>query len=1087
MSAILKELHGVPGVQRIVEQVRARKECHVRGPLRSGAAAVAATILEAAGTPALAVCPGVEYAEEFAEDVNLFAPALACHFPPLDVLPGEGGEPDEVSAKARLNVLSHLVYGSEVQAAQTQLEAAMLGPQQGTRLVVASINALLQPTCSPKELRRGARSVAVGDSLAPEDLVKWLVESGFYSVPQVERSGQYCLRGGILDVFSQGAKQPARIEFFGDEVDSIRHFDRATQLSGDRVKEYRIVALRDAAAEPTAETDNLLSFLPKQALTFMLEPERIWHHAEEIRGSSGPGSGLLETEQLADACAVRMCVVFLGDNGGGSRETIDIAWRERDAFGLDLDSMLVELDRICRTYRRCFLFCITPAEQDRLQGLLRDRNFQSLEKIEFTQGRLNHGVLFPDDGIALIPHQRLFGRYRQRRVLRRAEEGRPIEAGADLRTGDLVVHVQYGIGRFRGMRVLQDGIQKREHLEIEFDENVRVYVPTDRIELVHRYIGIGGRMPHLNPIRGMRWRTAKEKAVRAIEDLAAELLELQAKREVQKGIAHPPDSDWEQQFESEFPYEETEDQLLTIEAVSKDLQSARPMDRLVCGDVGYGKTEVAMRAAFKVVMGGRQVAMLVPTTVLAQQHFNTFSERMADYPLRVEMLSRFLSDKEARDVLEGMASGNVDIVIGTHRLLQKGVSFANLGLVIIDEEQRFGVRHKEKLKKLRATVDLLTLTATPIPRTLHMSLIGLRDISCLQTPPQDRQAIETKVIPFDSDVLRQAVLREMNREGQVFLVHNRVYNIGEVAEAVRRIVPEARVVVAHGQMPEKMLATAMQQFLDGKADVLVATTIIENGLDIPNANTLLVHRADLLGLTEMHQLRGRVGRYIHKAHAYFFTPNDRPVTPEAQKRLAAIRRFWQLGSGLDIALQDLEIRGAGNILGPEQSGHISAVGYSLYYRLLETAVRRAQGMPVREPPVVSVSIGLDSLLPDFYVPEGRQRMALYRQLYRSCSLEDVTQVERQMRDRFGPETPEAQNLLAEARIRILAHAAGIDSIQLRDGRLYFGLRDADAFRTHFRERRDAPRPVGEDLAVLDRGVQSAAPETLAALLQKMLS
>jgi transcription-repair coupling factor (superfamily II helicase) len=511
------------------------------------------------------------------------------------------------------------------------------------------------------------------------------------------------------------------------------------------------------------------------------------------------------------------------------------------------------------------------------------------------------------------------------------------------------------------------------------------------------------------------------------------------------------------------------------------------MDRLICGDVGYGKTEIAMRAAFRAVMGNRQVAMLVPTTILAQQHFRTFSERMADYPVRIEMLSRFLTGSETREVLEGMASGQVDIVIGTHRLLQDDVSFRDLGLVIIDEEQRFGVEHKEKLKQMRATVDVLTLTATPIPRTLHMSLMGLREISALQTPPRERQAIRTRVSTFDPQTVRHAILRELNREGQVFVIHNRVHSIDAFADRLREIVPEAGIAVAHGQMPENRLARTMDLFRDGEVDVLVSTTIVESGLDIPNANTIILNRAELLGLAEMHQLRGRVGRYVRKAYAYFFRPADRPVTPEAQARLDAIRRYSQLGAGFDIALRDLEIRGAGNILGPEQSGHIAAVGYNLYCRLLARAAHRLKGEPLREPPDVTVDIGLEALLPDHYVPTPRQKMEVYRQINRAVDLEEVRAARAAMRDRLGPVPPEARNLLLEAELRILADSAGIASIHLKDGRIHLGVRDAEALRRRFEGAPRRPRMITADLAVLDGRFPEDDAPALAEQLKEMLS
>jgi len=1062
------------------------ESCSARGPVRSAAALIAAALLEAhcrSVTTALALCPGVEYAEEFTEDLNLFSPGLACLFPPMEDLPGGSEEPDEAILKARLDVLRHLLYGTDESESSEHLAQ---GPQEQTRVVCASVNAALCPTPSAAELRRRTRDVEVGQQASPGGLAEWLVDNGFASVPRVGLPGHYSLRGGILDVFSHASSYPVRVEFFGDEVDSIRTFDPSTQLSKSRIKRCQLIALADPRADPSLACEDLSSLLPQGTLIILLEPRSIWERADEIYGSFADKSMLIAPQAVRTACQTKVRLTFSREATGPPGRQVNINAEERDNFGPDLDSMLAELERVCAALGNTVVFCANRAESQRLARLLRDRKSEAARKVNFMQGRLNHGILWQEAGLALIPHNRLFGRYRQRRVLRHIEAARPLESTGQLEPGDLVVHVQYGIGRFHGIEELKGPGQRRQHLKIEFADDVIVYVPNDRIELVHRYIGIGARRPQLSKTHGKQWQRVRNKAEQAAFDLAAELLELQARRATQPGISTPAEGEWQQQFEAEFPYEETEDQLRAIDAVKRDMASPTPMDRLICGDVGYGKTEVAMRAAFRVAMEGRQAAVLVPTTVLAQQHCDTFRERMADYPIRVEMLSRFLTAREAAAVLEGMAAGQVDIVIGTHRLLQDDVSFKDLGVVVIDEEQRFGVRHKEKLKKLRSIVDVLTLTATPIPRTLHMALMGVRDISSLQTPPRDRQAIETHVRPFDPAMLRQAVLRELNREGQVFVIHNRIRNIGEVADRIRRIVPEAVVAVAHGQMNGSQLSETMRAFQVGRIDVLVSTTIVENGLDIPNANTLIINRADLLGLAELHQLRGRVGRYIHKAYAYLFRPRSRPITPEAEKRLAAIRRYSQLGAGFDIALRDLEIRGAGNILGPEQSGHVAAIGYHLYCHLLERAVQRLKGEPASAPPVVNVSIGMELLLPDDYVPTPRQKIDLYRRLSRACTLEDVDKAEAAMRDIYGAPPVEAENLLLEARIRVLADASGVDSVQLRDGRVFFGVKDREKFRERLLAAGISPRMVEKEVAVMDVPVAGEEGRALGLFLQDLL-
>ncbi len=1085
MPDVLKKIGRLPGVRQLPDLLRASGKVNVVGAAGSGPALVAAWLTGEVCTSALAICPTGEEAEEFAEDANLLREGLACHFPALEVLPGDVEEPSEPILRARLSVLRHMAFGAEAGLTPLPDQFGYLEPGPDTRVVVTSANALLQPTCSVQELRAGCRTVALRDEAGPHELVTWLVDNGYAPAHQVQFPGHYCLRGGILDVYSHGAPLPVRMEFFGDQVDSIRTFDPFTQLSTERVPRCLLAIAEHAAGDQPAAADSLLSYLAPDAVILLVEPERVWGRAEESFDRAEQKDLLAAPDGVRARLSDRACVLFGAEEPDAVN--VEVPIERRDTFGPDLDSMLAELSRICRDHEDAIVYCISDAEAERFRNLLRDREFEHLAKLRLEVGRLNHGALSTQAGLALVPHHRLFHRYRQRRLTPYAQEGRAVSSAQELSPGDMVVHVNHGIGRFVGTSVLDRDGRKREHLEIEFADNVHIHVPCDRIELVHRYIGVGGRQPELSRIRGASWWHARKRAQQAVEDLAAELLEMQAVRETQQGIAAPADNEWQQQFESEFPYEETEDQLAVAADVKRDMCSQRPMDRLLCGDVGYGKTELAMRAAFRAVMGGRQVAMLVPTTVLAQQHLRTFSERMADYPVRIEMLSRFLTGAQTRAVVKGMADGTVDVAIGTHRLLQDDVSFKDLGLVIIDEEQRFGVEHKEKLKKVRATVDVLTMTATPIPRTLHMALMGLREISSLQTPPRDRQAIQTKVGEFNPDMLRHAVLRELNREGQVFVIHNRVITIDRFAAKLRQTVPEATVAVAHGQMPERQLAETMDRFLDGEVDVLVSTTIVESGLDIPNANTIILDRAELLGLAEMHQLRGRVGRYIHKAYAYFFTPPGRPVTPEARSRLEAIQRYSQLGAGFDIALRDLEIRGAGNILGPAQSGHIAAVGYNLYCRLLGRAAAKLKGEPTKEPPDVTINIGLDSLLPDLYVPTPGQRMEIHRQVNRAVEVQELREVERALRDRFGPPPQEALNLLYEAEIRILADRASIASIHLQDGRLHFGVRDLATMQRHFEDARERPRPITEDLAVLDDGFPTDDPVALAGFLKRFLA
>ncbi len=668
------------------------------------------------------------------------------------------------------------------------------------------------------------------------------------------------------------------------------------------------------------------------------------------------------------------------------------------------------------------------------------------DRLRLVVGRVRAGFRLVDPvGVVVLGGQELF--HRDSRpdaglpvAPRRRLESRAIDSFLDLAEGDLVVHLSHGIARYRGMQVLEKNAagspsppsprggggrsaaarQKEEHLILEFRDGVRVYVPASKIDLVQKYVGGGKSDPELSKLGGVGWQQRKDRVQAAVHDMAAEMLQLQAVRESQPGVAFPPDSDWQAEFEAAFPYRETPDQLTSLAEIKSDMRKPRPMDRLLCGDVGYGKTELAVRAAFKAVDNGKQVAVLAPTTVLAEQHHRTFSQRLAEFPFTVECLSRFRTAGEQKRILARLAAGGVDVVVGTHRLVSADVHFKDLGLVVIDEEQRFGVEHKERLKRLRLDVDVLTMTATPIPRTLHLSLLGIRDISNLETPPPDRLAIETRIVRFDRQLIRNAILRELNREGQVYFVHNRVQNIHEIEDRIQKIAPEARLAVVHGQMAGDELEEAMLRFVRREADVLVATTIIESGLDIPNANTIFINQADNYGLADLHQLRGRVGRYKHRAYAYLLLDADRQVSPTAARRLKAIEEFTELGSGFKIAMRDLEIRGAGNILGNQQSGHIAAVGYELYCQLLDNSVRELKGQARRAPLEVTVDLPWTAYLPRDYVAGQRQRIEAYRRLARVRGLDRLEDFRQELRDRFGPPPEPAEWLLRLAELRLLA-------------------------------------------------------------------
>ena len=701
-----------------------------------------------------------------------------------------------------------------------------------------------------------------------------------------------------------------------------------------------------------------------------------------------------------------------------------------ERFSGDINRVRDELDE-AGMGQEVFVVCQTEAEARRLGDLFAATLAAQEGRLRFPVGTLQSGFRLVHDRIVLLSSGELFRRTDLRRPSHRRLT-RIIDSFLELREGDLVVHVGHGIARYRGLKLLEKNGQVEEHLELEFAGRTKLYVPATRIGLVQKYVGGTKSRPTLAKLGGRLWERQKDRVSEAVVDLAADMLELQAARSSRPGIAYPADTEWQREFDASFPYRETPDQLTTIDAIKHDMCLSRPMDRLLCGDVGYGKTELAMRAAFKVVDAGYQAAVLVPTTLLCEQHQRTFAARMAEFPFEIAALSRFATRRQQTEIIRRLAEGSIDIVIGTHRLAQPDVQFHNLGLVVIDEEQRFGVEVKERLKALRQTVDVLTMTATPIPRTLHMGLLGLRDISNLETPPEDRLAVETRVARFDPELIRHAVLRELNRNGQIFFVHNRVEDIEIVARRLRQIVPEARLAVAHGQMHEDDLEKVMIGFIDRRYDMLLATTIIESGLDIPNANTIFIDEADRYGLADLHQLRGRVGRYKHRAYCCLLIDPNKNLTPSAAKRLRAIEEFSDMGAGFAIAMRDLEIRGAGNILGSEQSGHIATIGYELYCELLEQAVRRLKQLPPKTSIEVDVDLPGEGYIPRSYVPDMRLKIDLYRRLARVSNRSELDDLAAELVDRFGPPPPLVQHLLLMAEIRIAAHRWRIASIHIED-------------------------------------------------------
>jgi transcription-repair coupling factor (superfamily II helicase) len=992
----------------------------------SGALAAAALGLRAPKTLLIAIAFPRDL-DGWADDLETFAARRPVVFPAWDSLADDSDPLDEIAGQ-RLRVLK-------------QLEA-----DEPPRFVLTTIQALLQPVPNRAQLAKGRRVLRVGEQIDVDELTHWLIGHGYKRGDAVELPSEFSRRGGILDIYSPDAESPFRLELFGDEIESIRQFAPHTQRSLGRLQVAELIGASVASGTASAPgeargadatsltgmeyTGHLCDYLPSGAWTLLAEPDDLReqgkHYLERVADVRGLFSIQGALQQL-----LRVPNVTVSALPSATIETsCHLRVESVERFSGDVNKVRDELDGIAPS-DQVIVACHNEAEAKRLGEVLASGQLAQSGRLHLLVGHVHAGFRMVDAGIALLSDHELFHREEVRQVQpRRRLESRAIDSFLDLNEDDLVVHVSHGIARFRGMSVIDKNGHREEHLILEFRDRVRVFVPASKIDLVQKYVGGARTEPELSKFGSVAWQHRKEKVAEAVADLASDMIELQALREAKPGIALPPDSEWQAEFEAAFSYPETPDQLSTMAEIKRDMGRPRPMDRLICGDVGYGKTELAIRAAFKTIDNGRQVAVLVPTTVLAEQHFRTFSQRLAEFPFVVESISRFRSSGEQKRILERLRQGSIDIIIGTHRIVSSDVQFKDLGLVIIDEEQRFGVEHKERLKRLRQTVDVLTMTATPIPRTLHLSLLGIRDISNLETPPPDRLAIETRISRFDPQLIRHAILRELNRDGQVYFVHNRVYNIHELTERLRGYVPEARFVVAHGQMPEHELEQAMVRFVRRDADVLVATTIIESGLDIPNANTMFINQADNYGLADLHQLRGRVGRYKHRAYAYLLLDSERSVTPNAARRLKAIEEFTELGAGFKIALRDLEIRGAGNILGTQQSGHIAAVGYEMYCQLLENAVRQLKNQPLRTPLETSVDLPWPAYLPRDFVPGQRQRVEVYRRLARVRRLERLDDFRQELRDRFGPIPEPAEWMLRLAKLRLLAARWQIATIHL---------------------------------------------------------
>ncbi|HZL88548.1 MAG TPA: transcription-repair coupling factor [Pirellulaceae bacterium] len=1050
----------------------------------SSCALVAAALHSRASGPLVVVCPTQNDADELAADLELFTTEPIAQFPAWEIALGEGVVEDEAHGQ-RLGMLKQLAR-ERVGDLRSATAAGSGDPRRSARLIVTSIQGLLQPVQSQSSLAENSRELRVGQRVDLAGLCRWLIERGFHATSAVELPSEFSHRGGILDLFAPDWREPVRIEFFGDEVESIRKFDVASQRSLERLDAVEVTVLGSGVGVRPSHPQlaHLTTYLAPTTWFLLHEPERI---AEEGRNYlqkvDRPGefhSVAAVLSEVSNFAVATVGSILQGRAGAACQLPIESVER----FSGDIGRVRDELDQLGEGHE-VYVVAPTEAEIERLHEILATTKLAAAGRLHFPLGTLRQGFRLARDGIVVITGGELFHRGELRRLPRR-HLGKAIDSFLDLREGDLVVHLAHGIGRYRGLELIEKQGQAEEHLEIEFDGGTKIYVPAVKIDLVQKYVGGTKTRPALAKIGGKSWLRQKQAAEAAVHDLASEMLEMQAIRASRPGIALTPDSDWQREFDASFPYTETPDQLSAIAAIKSDMQRPRPMDRLLCGDVGFGKTEVAMRAAFKAVDNGYQVAVLVPTTILAEQHFNSFSERLAEFPFDIAKLSRFCTRDEERESLAGLKSGKIDIVIGTHRLASSDLEFKNLGLLVIDEEQRFGVDVKERLKMLRATVDVLTLSATPIPRTLHMSLVGLRDISNLETPPDDRIAVETRVTRWDDEMIRHAVLRELARGGQIYFVHNRVQDIDIVAKRLAMIVPEARIRIGHAQMADDELEQVMVDFVAHRFDLLLATTIIESGLDIPNANTIFIDEAERYGLADLHQLRGRVGRYKHRAYCYLLIDPYKYLTPNASRRLRAIEEFSEMGAGFAIAMRDLEIRGAGNLLGTQQSGHIAAVGYELYCQLLENAVRMLTKAPPRIKLDVDIDLPGDAYLPDGYVGDMRLKIDLYRRMSRISTAGDLADFRGELVDRFGAIPEPALRLLALTELKMDAATWQVSSIFLENQFVVFRYENRQRIEQLARLDGRRLRIVDERSAYLPLAQADRTPPRLLALVKSVL-
>ncbi len=1077
-TRILERFSAWPAFAKVLVDLRggAKRVC-LRGLTGSARSIAAAAIALERNAPIVLLTSESNAAEEIREDIDfLLGPRSAV------LLPDPGS--DHYVAQAQRSPLRSLQ--TEILCALALGGHAALPFYRDLRILVTTPGAWLRRVPSPEWLRGKIRMLRVGTTVDPDEIVRGLVDAGYDMVPLVGEYGDASRRGGILDVYALGRENPIRCEFDGDDIISLREFDVFSQRSLGTLQEVALLpsgifSLTETERARAAEKIEASGVDPGAAVIDLVRNEPSFDGAEWLAGFSeiplvsitaylpgplwqvvdDPFSFERATEAIEDLVSKSHAAAVEGgavvsppedlyadpvtatggvrvDLGGSTdlpaSEVVELTTRPAERFGRSIDLTQNYIFRLRGACPEIHILCDTDPHRERLSELLHP------VPVEFHVGNLAAGFEIHEIGLAVLTDHEIFARTRRRAAPRRFSRGISLKELLAMGPGDYVVHIDHGIGIYKGLTKLLVNGQMTDCMTVEYAGADKLYIPVDQLHLVQRYAAEEGHRPMLSRIGSPSWARKKAAIKKKIRDMAEELLKSYAIRRSRPGHAFSQDTDAQSALELSFPYDETPDQLTAIADVKRDMEEPSPMDRLICGDVGYGKTEVAIRAAFKAAMDSKQVAILVPTTLLAQQHFETFAERLTDFPVRVELLSRFRTTAESREVLKDLKNGRIDVVVGTHKLLGKEVGFRDIGLLVIDEEHRFGVAHKERLKRIKETVDVLTLTATPIPRTLHFALSGGRDMSTILTPPRDRRPVQTEIVEFRDDMIAHALMREADRGGQSFFVHNRIESIDAMSVYLSRLVPHLRIAVAHGRMVERQLDKIMHSFLHKEYDILLSTTIIESGLDFPNVNTILVNRGDTFGLAQLYQLRGRVGRSSRKAYCYLLVPPYRTITETAQKRLKAIEEFGDLGSGFQLAMRDLEIRGAGNLLGGEQHGFILEVGFDLYSRLLDETVRELKGMASEVKVDARVVTDVEAHFPDSYVPDHREKMNLYKSIADTRDLETVAAIEEEIRDRFGMLPDPGRHLLDLRRVRLMAGDADVETATVRRDLVMFEFR-----------------------------------------------